>query len=55
MKEFDICVFGGCSMDMTFYQNEDLTYQTNQTYQSQEGKVQTKLSLQHVRGQRLLC
>ena len=26
MKKYDICVFGGCSMDMTFYQNEDLSY-----------------------------
>ena len=26
MKKYDICVFGGCSMDMTFFQNEDLSY-----------------------------
>lgn len=26
MKKYDVCVFGGCSLDMTFFQNEDGTY-----------------------------
>lgn len=26
MKKYDICVFGGCSLDMTFFQKEDGTY-----------------------------
>lgn len=25
-KNFDICVFGGCSLDATYFQQEDLTY-----------------------------
>ena len=28
MKKYDICVFGGCSLDMTFFQNEDGSYPT---------------------------
>lgn len=26
MKKYDVCVFGGCSLDMTFFQKEDGTY-----------------------------
>lgn len=26
MKKYDICVFGGCSLDMSFFQKEDGTY-----------------------------
>lgn len=28
-KKYDVCVFGGCSLDLTYYQNPDGTYNDN--------------------------
>lgn len=36
--KYDVCVFGGCSLDQTFYQNVDGTYNKQPSVCSPGGK-----------------
>ncbi len=38
MKKYDICVFGGCSLDMTFFQKKDGTYSLEPDISTPGGK-----------------
>ena len=43
--KYDVCVFGGCSLDMMFYQKPDGTYEENPEIIVLEGKALIRLLL----------